>query len=47
MRNDHTALALGVAAAAFLVERLDRERLGCNGRANHASKESQGNKRRN
>jgi hypothetical protein len=38
---------LAVTAATFLVERLDRERLGCDGRANNASKESQGNKRRN
>jgi hypothetical protein len=45
--TDQTALALAVTAATFLVERLDRERLGCDGRANNASKESQGNKRRN
>jgi hypothetical protein len=46
MRNDHTALAWAVPAAAFLVERLERERLGCNGWADNAGQESQGNKGR-
>jgi hypothetical protein len=41
------ALAWAVTAATFLVERLDRERLGCNGWADNAGKESQGNKGRN
>jgi len=36
-----------VIAAAFLVERLDGERLGCNGWADNAGNESQGNKRPN
>ena len=44
MRNDHTALALGVTATVVLVERLDRERLGRNGGANHASDERERDK---